>query len=100
MMENFGKFMTIILAMIISPIISGFVIMKLWLWFIVPIFEINPLRIVEAIGLMFFVNYLKIKRYEEEDRDRFWEKFKANVLYTILMAGFALFTGWLVNLFM
>jgi len=66
-MENFGKFMTIVLAMIISPIISGFVIVKLWAWFIVPTFEVNPLRIVEAIGIMLLINYLKAKRDKESD---------------------------------
>lgn len=99
-MENFGKFMTIVLAMIISPIISGFVIVKLWAWFIVPTFEVNPLRIVEAIGIMFLINYLKAKRDKESDRDKFWEQFAANFIYLILMAGFTLLSGWIVQMFM
>jgi len=99
-MENFGKFMTVVLAMIISPIINGFVITKLWLWFIVPTFEANPLRVVEAIGLMFLINYTKAKRDKEADKDKFWEQFATNIIYLFLMAGFALLSGWIVQMFM
>jgi len=99
-MENFGKFMTVVLAMLISPIIKGFVITKLWLWFIVPTFEANPLRVVEAIGLMFLINYVKAKRDKEADKDKFWEQFATNMIYLILMAGFFLLSGWIVKMFM
>ena len=99
-MENFGKFMTVVLAMLISPIINGFVITKLWMWFIVPTFEANPLRVVEAIGLMFLINYVKAKRDKETDKDKFWEQFAKNMVYLILVAGFALLSGWVVQMFM
>lgn len=99
-MENFGKFMTIVLAMVISPIVSGFVILKLWAWFVVPTFEAQPLRLVEAIGLMFLVNYLKAKRDKEADKEKFWEQFATNLAFVILYAGFALLAGWVVSLFM
>jgi hypothetical protein len=72
-MENFGKFMTVILLMIISPIISGFVIMKLWMWFIVPTFEVNPIRIVEAIGFMFLINFIRSKR-DKDAKGKFWDE--------------------------
>ena len=99
-MENFGKFMTVVLAMIISPIVSGFVVLKLWAWFIVPTFETQPLRLVESIGLMFLVNYLRAKRDKEADKDKFWEQFATNFAFVIIYAGFALLSGWVVSLFM
>ena len=99
-MENFGKFMTVILAMVISPIINGFVVTKLWTWFIVPTFDANPLRIVEAIGLVFIVNYLRMKRDKNADEVDFWSDFASNILFIILYAGFALFSGWIVQKFM
>lgn len=99
-MENFGKIMTFILAMIISPVVSGFVVLKLWAWFIVPTFEAQPLRLVEAIGLMFLINYLKAKRDKEADKDKFWEQFATNFAFGIIYAGFALLAGWVVSLFM
>ena len=99
-MENFGKLMTIILGIIISPIISGFVILKLWAWFIVPTFKIEPLRLVEAIGLMIFVNFLIVKRDKKANKENFWEQFVNSLLFLIIYSGFALFAGWIVSLFM
>ena len=98
-MEQFGKFITILLAIIISSIINGFVIVKLWAWFIVPTFDQNPLRIVEAIGIMILISYIRIKRDDQSDKD-FWEEFTKNVLYSVIMAGFILLIGWIVNMFM
>ena len=96
-MENFGKFMIIVLSIIISPIINGFVFSKLWLWFIVPTFQIQPLRIVEAIGIVFLINFILSKRVEETKE--FWENFIKNVIFIILMGGFALLSGWILTLF-
>lgn len=99
-MKNFEKYTIIVLAIIISSIINGFVIMKLWAWFVVPTFEANPLRLVEAIGLIFLVNYLKAKRDKEDDKDKFWKQFVINMTFIIFMAGFALLSGWIVQMFM
>ena len=99
-MENFGKFMTIVLAMIISPIINGFVFSKLWLWFIVPIFQMQPLRIVEAIGIIFLINFIRMKRDRAADKEEFWKTFTTNMIFVVLMAGFALLSGWVVTLFL
>jgi hypothetical protein len=99
-MENFGKFMTVVLAMIISPIINGFVFSKLWFWFIVPTFQMQPLRVVEAIGIIFLINFIRVKRNKESDKDKLWETFASNMVFTVLMAGFALLSGWVVTLFL
>ena len=99
-MKNFGKFMTIVLAMIISPIINGFVFSKLWFWFIVPTFQMQPLRVVEAIGIIFLINFIRVKRDKEADKDKFWETFTSNVVFTVFVAGFALLSGWVVTLFL
>lgn len=98
-MENFGKFMAIVLAMIISPIINGFVIVKLWSWFIVPTFEIQSISIVEAIGLMFLVNYLKTNVEEKNEGNDFWGKFAYRIAFVVGMSCFALLSGWIVQMF-
>jgi hypothetical protein len=98
-MEAFGKFMTVLLAMIISPIIGGFVIMKLWDWFIIPIFDIHPLRLVEGIALVLIFSYIKAD-YKKTTTENFWEDFIAKCLFVVTMAAFALFAGWIIHLFM
>ena len=101
-MENFGKFITIVLALIISPIISGFVLSKLWLWFIVSTFNANPIRIVEAIGIMFLINYIlsQSKALENKSEDNFWNKFIMAIFATIITSAFVLLAGWIVKLFL
>lgn len=99
-MENFGKFMTVLLGMIISPLVNGFVFAKLWAWFIVSTFGAHPIRLVEAIGLILLINFMLAKKSKDGDADKFWETFTENVIFIILMAGFALLSGWIVTLFM
>ena len=98
-MKNFGKFMTVVLAMVISPVINGFIFSKLWLWFIVPIFETNPLKLAEAIGLMFLINYLG-RKCDKNVNDNWWEEFINSIFFLIIMAGFTLLFGWIVTLFL
>ena len=99
-METFGKFMTIVLVMIISPIVCGFVILKLWGWFVVPTFDLEPLRLVEAIGLMFLINYIRTKREKEVKKEKFWKELTISIGFIIGMSAIALLSGWLVSLFM
>jgi len=99
-MENFGKFMTIVLAMIISPIINGFVFSKLWIWFIVPTFQMQHLRVVEAIGIIFLINFVHARKDKDVDKDKFWENLATSMIFVVLMAGFTLLFGWVITLFL
>lgn len=102
-MENFGKFTTLILTLFISPIINGFVFVKLWLWFIIPTFSAQELRLVEAIGvclLIGFVTNRKNKKTKEEEKEDFWKGLLKNLANTISIALIFLAAGWIVNQFM
>ena len=99
-METFGKLMTVVLAMIISPIINGFVFMKLWIWFIVPIFKAQPLRLIEAIGVLCLISFIGTKMDNEANKDEFWKDFTKKIVFVVLLAGFALLYGWIVSLFL
>ncbi len=99
-MENIGKFTTVLFIMVISPIIKGFVMKTLWAWFVVPIFEVNPLRMIEAIGLMFFINYIKHKRSKDLDNSDVWVDLAKTLISLIVTAVFALLSGWITQMFM
>jgi hypothetical protein len=99
-MEKFGKFMTIILAAILSPIINGFVLLKLWTWFIIPIFHLEPLTLVQSIGLVFICNFILYQRNPKEDKDEFWNTILELIITTLSAAITALLCGWIVSLFM
>ena len=98
-MENFGKFMAFVLAMIISAIMKGFVLSKLWAWFIVATFQTQNLRIVDAIGVIVLINFIFAKRDKEVNKYKFWENFTADLIFSLLTAAFALSAGWIVTKF-
>lgn len=99
-MENFGKFMTLVLILIINPIMYGFVVSKLWFWFIVPTFQMQPLRIVEAIGIIFLINFIRMKRDKEANSEKFWVELVTNIFFVVFMSSFTLLFGWIASLFM
>lgn len=98
-MENFGKFMTILLTMIINTIINGFVFCKLWSWFIVTTFQVQSIRLVEAIGISLLIGFI-ITRKTTTKSDDFWETFIESTIFMIIVCGFALFGGYVIHLFM
>ena len=100
-MENFGKFIAILLTMIITPLIRGYVFISLWGWFIVTTFNLNPLRLVEGIGLMFVFSYLTAKLNTDEKNDSsLVEKLLTHTLTQIFYAGIVLLFGYILVQFM
>ena len=101
-MNNSVKFLTIVLVLTINPIITGFLIMKLWMWFIVPTFDTTPLRLVEAIGLMLLINVFKplYSPKKEKDTYEFWLNLLKSIGLLFCYSGFILFFGWIISLFM
>ena len=101
-MKIFGSIVATVVALVLGAIMGGFVLSKLWVWFMVPIFDLNPLRIVEAIGLTFIVGYMT-KDHEESSKTLegpFLEELLKAFLQTLVMAGGFLFIGWIIHLFM
>lgn len=98
-MRIFGQFMAIVLTFTLIPIINGFVLSTLWGWLIVPIFEIQPLRVIEAIGILVIISFLNAHKISDGGDKDFWIKFGQNVIVTILLAVHALFVGWVVTQF-
>ena len=97
-MENFLKFVFSMFFVALFSILNGYVFMKLWDWFFVPIFDLNPIRLVEAIGISIVVNFL-IARKPSSNKD-FWVEFTETISFAISYSVLALFTGWVVSLFM
>ena len=97
-MENFGKFTFIILSLILLPLLNGFIVSKLYLWFIVPTFNMEPLRIVEAIGLSLIVKYMTTITKRSDSETTFKDLVQDN-LFQVIMALLILTIAWIVNLF-
>lgn len=81
----------------ISAILNGFVLTKLWAWFIVPQFGLVALRIPFAIGISLVVGFLthQTDTNKEENKSSFGTQFGLMILRPFMM----LFTGWIVQMF-
>ncbi len=99
-MEALGKFTAFILMAIIAAILTGFVVLKFWGWFVSPIFEIQQIRLVEAIGLVFLINYLQARYDDNATKGDFWEKFISRSVFLVIYSGLTLLAGYIMSLFM
>ena len=99
-MENLKKLMAMISMIIVAPIVSGFVFCKLWLWFVVPTFQSEPLRLIETIGLVLLVRLITLSREKTEKGIDFWVKYKDGLRYFFAKYSIGFFAAWLISLFM
>jgi len=100
--EFFAGLGGLLFVMLVGSLFRGFVLAKMWLWFIVP-FGVVELSVVHAIGLSLIVSFLTFQQGAEkkqEERASFGEKlaaaFIAGNLYTAVVWGL----GALVHAFM
>lgn len=95
-----GGTLITVAAMAVTSIWSGFVLTKLWIWFIVPIFHLPVLTIVPAIGLCIVVSYLTTQapaaKDERDGKEKATDIFSYGLIYPTLMLAL----GWAVHLFM
>lgn len=98
-METFGKFVTVILVMILTPIIRGFVLMTLWAWFVAPTFSLPNLSLAIAVGIMFLWTFLTVKMTKKEEGEDYWKSVLNGVVFTVLGGVVTLGAGWIVTLF-
>ncbi|HUV00049.1 MAG TPA: hypothetical protein VMW32_03695 [Bacteroidales bacterium] len=94
-MNTIAEFLGNIILGIISVVITGFVLSKLWFWFIVPVFALPELRLIEAIGLSFLISFVW-HRKSDDDTDDFVEHALYVIVYSLTMWG----GGAIVHLFM
>ena len=54
----FGVIAWMVIMIPLSTVLSGWVLTHLWLWFVVPVFNLPVLPIAPAIGLSLIVSYM------------------------------------------
>lgn len=99
-MENLENVLLFVLAFTFHLILQSFVLLTLWSWFVVPVFDLKELKLLEVAGVMTIVNYimLKIPRTSSDHNFRF--ELKRTTIISIFYAGLALSTGWVVHLYL
>ena len=80
---------------------GGFVLSKLWLWFVVPATGLNPIGVANAIGLSFFVGYFKSDIVKDYSGEKNVVDAAAKDLMTAYLRPFwLLLIGWIIVSFM
>lgn len=100
--SNFGKFSLAIIGLIINPIINGFLLLKLWGWFIIPVFDADPILYSEAIGVAFVISWAKAKSSDASHLEKmtFAQKITHSLGVIIVFNLIALIVGWFFSLFL
>lgn len=85
---NIGIGVLCIFILVFSVIYSAFTLTILWAWFIIPIFGLKALTIIQAIGLSLFIGYIKGYKDEEKTNGDFIDKFlvahTTSIIYTTI----------------
>ncbi|MGI6423606.1 MAG: hypothetical protein ACOX0X_03270 [Candidatus Dojkabacteria bacterium] len=99
--ENLLGLIVFSILLVISAVITGFVLSVLWRWFIIPIFSLPPLSIPQATGIAIIVDFLTYQRHEEkDDNKKLIEKFLGSLVYVIFYPLIILGLGWVIQLFL
>ena len=90
-----------VLGMIGGTILEGVVLVKLWEWFVIPIFDVRALYTAEAIGLSLVTSLLTYQFIPENKNDgrNSLDKWTAALGVVFLKPVFYLLAGWLVYQF-
>lgn len=101
-MENLGKIVFYTISIILDTVISAFVFMKLWAWFISTTFGIPELKLYHCIGIVIFISYIRMsgrdkKEYEERELtpELIFKLISKQVIYGLIY----LLIGYLIHLF-
>jgi len=88
----FGAIAGLPILFFVTALTNGWVLVKLWAWFIVPVFNLPVLGLWQAIGVSFIVSHMTHQYVKDNS------KFGETLAFAIANPIFALFFGWLIHL--
>jgi len=95
-----GIIITAVSLLIFSAVIGGFVLAKLWEWFVVPIFSMQLLTISQAIGLSLVVSYFKTAKDDEDYKNKSFAEIAIESFGKVVVQAAVILTlGWIVYQF-
>lgn len=78
-MGNFRKLWVVIMTFILNPFSKGYVTLKLWEWFVVPVFKVPTLTIVEALGIILLVRSLQKSKDLKTEKKINWKRLETEM---------------------
>lgn len=88
------------IALIFGPIIRGWVLTKLWVWFIVAPFNAAPLGVAQCIGLSLIVGFLTKESAHCDDKRPAMKRFWAGMAQIFIDPLFLLLFAYVVSLYL
>jgi len=98
-MEQFGKFILGLILVVVSVIFGGFVLSKLWDWFMVYAFALPSISIPVALGISMTVTLITGAKESKDDMETCRDFFEKIIKIVARQAMFLLM-GWIVYLFL
>ena len=88
-------------AMVLSPIVQGWIICKLWTWFIVPTFALPVLSIPVAIGIAVIASVIRGTTPSSKEEEDFStaKVLSRSIAHRLVIPFMSLAFGWAVHLF-
>jgi len=95
-------FLFSIIEFIITTIVTGFVFSKLWLWFIVPLFNMIPIGIFHSFGIYILIRFACIKiDYKKITKNSNTKPIDIEKMLSRVIISFGiLLVGYIITLFM
>ena len=93
-MAYLGTLMVLIVGVMASVVIDGYVLSLLWAWLVVPTFRIPALSIAQAIGIMLVVGFIVEEHAVAGDGENPLERIIGR---TIVRPAIVLAVGWIVT---
>ena len=97
-MKSLGVLTASITTIIASTLWKGYVLSKLWLWFVAATFGAQPLGVAESIGLSLIITFTTHQFDQYEDKNATTQdRIAIAIGYSLFYPAFALFIGWIVK---
>ena len=95
-----GMIASFLLILIGGSIAGGWALSVLWGWFIVPVFGLPALSVVQSIGIILITGYITNKPSQGKDERDTTEQIISNLSHVFVMPLFSVGIGWIVLQFM
>lgn len=93
-------FASFVFVCIWASLLNGWVLTKLWSWFIVPVFSAPQLSIPAAIGLYLVVSFITHQYIKDEEDEEFILKTARAFGFSTFRPLVALLIGYIVKMWM
>lgn len=94
--------LTSLFALLVCIPFEGFVLAQLYLWFVVPTYNVNPLTLPQAIGFLTIFLFLRSKYKPEVANlpdDKVFDRLIAEIKYEISAGLYYLTIGYIIKQF-